>query len=103
MTLNLFGEEATMPPPKRKDKKRDAWNRRFQRWSNKQSQDETTPNGKCGYGYICDWCKDNSYGNPCVRALNTMLREKRRSIDYETADFESVFYGDLIPHNGEKG
>ncbi len=93
--LNLFGEESIEPTRKRKprDKKRDAWNKRFQRWSNEQSQDGTTPLGSCGYGYICDWCEDNDKGNPCVRALNAMLRETHRCLDYETADFADVFMG----------
>lgn len=30
--------------------------------------------GACGYGSMCDWCSDNSYGRPCVRALNEYLR-----------------------------
>lgn len=85
--LNLFGEEVD---ERKKDRKRETWNRHFQKWSDEKSQDGTTPYGKCGYGAICDWCKDNSYGRPCVRALNTMLKEKRLGF-YETEDFESVF------------
>ena len=86
--LNLFGEEVD---ERKQDRKRETWNRHFQKWSDEKSKDETTPYGKCGYGVICDWCKDNSYGRPCVRALNTMLKEKRFGFDYETEDFESVF------------
>ncbi len=95
--VNLFGEPFEPQKPKMRNKKRDAWNRRFQKWSDTQALDGRNPDGKCGYGYICDWCEDNSYGKPCVRALNSMLREKRRSINYETADYATVFF------NGKDG
>lgn len=90
---NLFGELYTELPTKRKpqDKKRRAWENAFQRWSDKQSQDSTTPLGCCGYGQICDFCTDSGKGRPCVRALNTMLREKRLKIDYSERDFERWF------------
>lgn len=34
---------------------------------------------------------DNSYGRPCVRALNAMCREKNITIDYENYDFEEIW------------
>lgn len=49
--------------------------------------------GCCGYGAMCDWCEDNSYGRPCVRALNAMCREKRIRIDYSDYDFRKVWWG----------
>lgn len=35
----------------------------------------------------------NSYGRPCVRALNAMCREKRITIDYEKRNYEEVWDG----------
>lgn len=68
------------------------WENAFQRWSNKHSQDGTTPLGCCGYGGICDYCEDNHIGRPCVRALNAKAREKRIDIDYNDRNFERWFY-----------
>lgn len=65
----------------------------FQKWSNQQSQDGYTSLGKCGYGSMCEWCEDNSFGRPCVRALNAMLREKGKKIDYRERNFEKIWYG----------
>lgn len=64
------------------------WENAFQRWSDMQAQDETSSQGKCGHSLICNWCKDNHYGKPCVRALNAMCREKRITIDYSKREFE---------------
>ena len=66
---NLFGgcEEPPTPKPKT-DKQKRNWENRFQRWSNKMADDGTTPEGKCGYGLMCDYCSDNNIGRPCVRA-----------------------------------
>ena len=41
---------------------------------------------------MCDYCQDNSFGNPCVRALNLLCKEWGISIDYENAKFEEVWY-----------
>ena len=90
---NLFGEPYTEPTKKRKpqDKERRAWENAFQRWSDKASQDGTSPLGCCGYGQICDYCTANDKGRPCVRALNAMCREKRIEIDYSDRNFERWF------------
>lgn len=90
---NLFGEPYSFIPVKRKskDKKRLAWENAFQRWSDKNSQDGTTPLGCCGYGRICDYCTNSDKGRPCVRALNAMVREKRLVIDYNDRNFERWF------------
>ena len=79
---NLFHEYA---------KNKRNWENAFQKWSDEQSQDGMTSLGVCGYGSICDYCKDNTYGRPCVRALNTMVREENMSIDYNDRDFEKVW------------
>ena len=73
------------------DKRKRKWENAFQKWSNSQWEDDYTSLGKCGYGSMCDWCKDNTYGRPCVRALNEMLREKRMSINYDDYDFGKVW------------
>ena len=81
-------------PPKRPDDKlRRKWENGFQRWSNKELMDGGTGYGACGYGSMCDYCEDNTYGRPCVRALNAMIREKRLSIDYEKTTYEEAWDG----------
>lgn len=72
-------------------KKKRNWENAFQKWCDEQSLDGMTALGICGYGDICDWCEDNSYGRPCVRALNAMCREKNISIDYENYDFKEIW------------
>ena len=68
------------------------WENAFQRWSNKESEDGYTPEGCCGTGGLCDYCVDNSYGRPCVRALNALCREKHIKLDYTDYDFTHVWY-----------
>lgn len=68
------------------------WENAFQKWSNDSfTNDDYTPYGCCGYGSMCEWCKDNDYGRPCVRALNAMCREKNIKIDYSDQDFEKIW------------
>ena len=69
------------------------WENGFQRWSDRNSEDGGSSSGCCGFGSICDYCEDNSYGCPCVRALNAMIREKRLKIDYEKTGYEEVWKG----------
>lgn len=74
-------------------KKKRRWEYAFQKWSDNHGMQEhcTESWGACGYGSMCDWCKDNDYGRPCVRALNAMLREKGETIDYDDMDFTKVW------------
>mgnify|MGYP004628062371 FL=1 len=74
------------------DKQKRNWENAFQMWSNRESW-LTDSYGKCGCGIICDYCEDNSYGHPCVRALNQMCREKRIKIDYSKRNFEDIWNG----------
>lgn len=67
------------------------WENGFQRWSDKQSQDGTHPRGKCGYSSICDYCTDPGFGRPCVRALNQMLKETGKELDYSKIDYDEVW------------
>ena len=76
---------------KKKQAVKRKWENAFQKWSNEQFFDDLESYGACGYGSMCDWCTDNSYGRPCVRALNAMCREKRLEIDYTDYDFEKVW------------
>ena len=70
------------------------WENAFQKWSDEHGMvDGTEDYGSCGYGSMCDWCKDNSYGRPCVRALNAMLRENGKKVDYDDTDFVKVWRG----------
>lgn len=88
MQITMFD----MPkPPKNNEKRR--WEDAFQRWSDKHGMDSnnTTSYGCCGYGSMCDWCEDNSYGRPCVRALNAMCREKNITIDYSNRNFADIW------------
>ena len=91
--VNLFGEDYTDAPKRGNptDPKKRAWENAFQRWSNEISQDGSTPLGKCGFGTICDYCKDNDKGRPCVRALNAWSRDKGIEIDFSNKDFEKWF------------
>lgn len=70
------------------------WENAFQKWSDKHGMNSNGADscGCCGYGSMCDWCDDNTYGRPCVRALNAMSRENGRKIDYSKRDFETIWY-----------
>lgn len=79
-----------------KKKKKSAklkWENAFQKWSDicGSAPYSTMSYGCCGYGSMCEWCKDNSYGRPCVRALNAMCREKHIEIDYTDFDFTKIW------------
>ena len=81
---------------KKKDKAKRKWENAFQKWSNDYGFGELhscESYGCCGFGSMCDWCDDNTYGRPCVRALNAMCREKKISIDYTDYDFEKIWRG----------
>lgn len=72
--------------------KKRKWENAFQKWSDEQMMGDGTESwGACGHGSMCEWCKDNSYGRPCVRALNAMCREKNITIDYDDMDFEKAW------------
>ena len=96
MNKDLFGNTYD-PFPKLKtsdsEKKKRRWEYGFQKWSDKQLADGYTHYGACGYGVICDFCKDNTFGNPCVRAFNEMLRKKQIEIDYDKITYEQAFDG----------
>lgn len=78
---------------KKKANAKRKWENAFQKWSDEHGLEpnNTTSYGCCGYGDMCDWCKDNSYGRPCVRALNAMCREKHINIDYTDFDFTKIW------------
>ena len=83
-------------PPKQENKQKKSWEDGFQKWSNESAQDEGNegnPLGICGYGSMCDYCADNTYGRPCVRALNEMCREKRITIDYSKRNYADIWEG----------
>ena len=71
------------------------WENGFQRWSDRHSADGGSSFGCCGFGSMCDYCDDNTYGRPCVRALNAMIREKRLKIDYEKTSYVEAWEGIL--------
>lgn len=75
------------------DRVKRKWENGFQKWSDQQSADSGRSFGCCGFGSMCDYCEDNTYGRPCVRALNAMIREKRLKIDYEKTGYEEVWEG----------
>lgn len=89
---DIFGNEVK-PIPKPINKEKRNWENAFQRWSNKEAQDETNSNGVCGYGSMCDYCEDNTYGRPCVRALNEMCKVKNIKIDYSKREFNKIWGG----------
>ena len=80
-------------PPKQDNKQKKNWEDGFQRWSNKQFGKGATGYGACGYGSMCDYCEDNTYGRPCVRALNDMCRTERITIDYSKRNYEDIWDG----------
>ena len=82
-----------LPPRKSNEEKnkRLRWQNGFQRWSDRQSKDESTPLGKCGYSDICDYCFDNGHGKPCVRALNSMCKDKNIKIDYDKRNYQEIW------------
>lgn len=86
----------SIPEGERTDLIKWRWENAFQKWSDKNGMDlnNTTSYGCCGYGSMCDWCDDNSYGRPCVRALNKMCREKNLMINYSNYDFKKVWSGE---------
>ena len=91
---DIFGGCKEPEPDRPKvDKRKRNWENGFQRWSDNQAQESGTPLGKCGYGSMCDYCENNTYGRPCVRALNEMLREKNIQIDYEKQSYENAWEG----------
>lgn len=94
LTLLSFAAESDGLKKKKQSVKR-KWENAFQKWSNYMGLGEGSKNGCgcCGYGSMCDWCTDNSYGRPCVRALNAMCREKGIVIDYTDYDFKKVWWG----------
>ena len=86
-------EEVSNPKPKA-DKERRNWENGFQKWSNEQAMNyDDRLLGKCGYGSMCDYCEDNSYGRPCVRALNEYLRIAEIKIDYSKRNYEDIWNG----------
>ena len=84
------------PKAERTDLVKRRWENAFQRWSDKNGMSNgETDYGACGCGSMCDWCEDNSYGRPCVRALNAMCRDKGYLINYAVKDFEGIWRGKL--------
>lgn len=92
--IDIFGNAAEV---KRKtDKQKRNWENRFQRWStNYALMIDGWHYGKCGYGSMCDFCEDNTYGRPCVRALNEMCRVKGITLDYSKDNFMEVWDGEF--------
>ena len=87
--LDIFGN-MTEPTPKPTNREKRNWENAFQKWSNKEFQEGRYGYGACGYGSMCDYCKDMGYGRPCVRALNEMLREANIKLDYKNITFEEL-------------
>ena len=50
---------------------------KFQRWSDKQKDNESTHYGKCGYMRCCDYCEDVGAKNPCAKAMRKFLKLKK--------------------------
>lgn len=92
--FNIFGNLCN-PISNRKSKNNEKrnWENAFQRWSDAEAQDGTTSYGKCGYGSMCDYCENNTYGRPCVRALNEMCRKEELSINYSKRNFNEIWGG----------
>lgn len=95
MQYDIFGgceEPSKLKKPPDKNKRN--WENGFQRWSDKMAISEPAEHyGKCGYGLMCDYCEDNGYGRPCIRALNEMCRECNIKIDYSIKNYEDIWNG----------
>lgn len=89
---DIFGN-LVAPPKQKADNLRRNWENGFQKWSNEQAQDGTSPLGVCGYSSMCDFCEDNTYGRPCVRALNAMCRAEGIKIDYTNKNYQAIWEG----------
>ena len=97
-----FGIEA-IPIPNEQAKQKRKWENAFQKWSDSNGMSDGAESwGACGYGSMCDYCEDNSYGRPCVRALNAMLRETGKHIDYTDFDFVKVWEDGGIRFGGTR-
>ena len=94
--IDMFGNEVEKKTKPTNKEKRN-WENAFQRWCNKNGFRENIvePYGVCGYGSMCDYCEDNTYGRPCVRALNEMCREKHIVIDYKNKNFDDIWNGEF--------
>mgnify|MGYP004459482741 CR=1 FL=1 len=100
--IDLFGNLIKNSPKSNKtDKQKRNWENAFQRWSDKEALESTGIYGKCGCGIICDYCNDNPYGRPCIRALNKMCREKRIKIDYSKRNFEDIWNEIFVNESGK--
>ena len=89
---DFFGGCAEPTRPKKPpDNQKRNWENGFQKWSDAQLHNDGEPLGKCGYGSMCDYCEDNTYGRPCVRALNEMCRERKITIDYTKRNYEEIW------------
>lgn len=96
LQIMMWGDTLENIQKKHNDRMKRNWENAFQRWSDQSAfGDGTTSDGVCGYGAMCDYCEDNSYGRPCVRALNEWCRAKRKTIDYTNRDFEKVWRGEV--------
>lgn len=99
--MSLLADAVRSDNLKKKKQKQAAkrkWENAFQKWSNEhgiEAVEHIESYGCCGYGSMCDWCEDNSYGRPCVRALNAMCREKHISIDYSKQNFKEIWRGEF--------
>lgn len=98
--LSMFpGMEAEQKKRKKAaDREKRNWENSFQYWSDKHGIDANnqTSCGCCGYGSMCDYCKANDFGRPCVRALNEMCREKGIKIEYTNRTeeyYKDIWYG----------
>ena len=95
---DIFGNaDIIKPTPNANSKEQRNWENAFQRWSDKSITKEiiTEPYGVCGYGSMCEYCEDNTYGRPCVRALNEMCRKENIKIDYSKRNFEDIWDGEF--------
>lgn len=85
--MSLLGDIPKDEQAKTKRRIKEKWQRAFQAYSDKMAQVSTTASGKCGYMNFCDYCEDNSYGRPCVRAFGEWACENNIEVDYTDFDF----------------
>ncbi len=87
--LAMFSGLKPYKTPSQKEKELRSFCGKFQRWSDRKSQIETTADGKCGYMNCCNYCKSSGEKKPCAKAMRQYLKVEKIDIDL-SQPFEKV-------------
>ena len=89
MQLSMFDGVKPYKTLSQKEKELRSFCSKFQRWSDKKAQEETTADGKCGYMNCCNYCKSAGERTPCEKAMRAYLKTEKINIDLSKS-FEEV-------------